>query len=100
MLKLQTNENGRSYYTATGLLSGRDLVKLKRHHHLSLEDGAASLRWNPDPITIRGIDGIFDEEGHWEMFGPQGEAWIQAGGDLITVNQSWERFSAIANGQA
>jgi hypothetical protein len=73
--------------TMPALFTERDLLRLKRHHWQWHKEGAAKLRWN-------------FREGHWQMDGPQGEFVLPGGVDRETVNQAWDRFVAVANGQA
>lgn len=69
------------------LFTYRDLARFKRRHWQSHVEGRARLQWNY-------------EQGYWQLFGPQGETYMPGDVDLETVNQTWDRFVAIANGQA
>ena len=69
------------------LFTHRDVARFKRVHWQSHVEGHAHLHWN-------------FREGRWDMNGPQGLKALPGEVDLETLNQTWDRFVAIANGQA
>ena len=72
---------------STDLFTHRSLHRLKRVHWQPHYEGEACLQWRP-------------ECGLWRMTGPQGPFELPGGVDLETINQTWDRFVAVANGQA